>query len=677
LLRLLAAAVVAVATAAGVPEARAQAQARAAPLLDVPYLPQSEQLCGGAAVAMVMRYWGASGVYAETFAPLVDVAAGGIRGADLLQALRTMGWTAESFRGDRDVVQQHLSARRPIVVLLEDRPARFHYVVVVGWSNARVVIHDPARSPFRVLDDRDFLEAWRASGFWSLVATPPAGGLPESAKGSTVVASPDRHPASDGEKRSLCDGMIEEGVRLAGSAEAATARRVFDLAAETCPGSSAPHREIAGLYALHGEWKEAARSARRAITLDKDDAHAWRILATSLYLEGDDLGALAAWNRIGEPSIDLVSVHGLRNTRYAVVSAIMDLSPRTLLSAEAMTAARRRLAELPSAQTTRVVYRPAESGRAEVDAAVIERAVLPTSMISLVAEGVRAATDREVRAGFASPTGGGELWTIGWRWWERRPRFGVAFSAPSPFGGVWGVSAFSEKQSYAAASNGPVVEARRRSVDFHVSAWTVSGFRWEAGAGVDEWRGLGRAVHTTVVGERRFAREAGVVEARANAWAGGVRTWSGSLRAGWRSAGSPQEDHWIGRGGVDVAGAGAPLDLWPGAGTGQGRDLLLRAHPLLADGVITDAVFGRRLVHGGVEWRRPLPPVRRFVRLAPAVFVDSARASGGPVRFDQRTHVDVGAGLRLTIPAAGVIRIDLARGLRDGALALSAGIAVR
>ncbi len=45
-------------------------------LLDVPYLPQSEALCGGAAVAMVMRYWGAANVYAETFAGLVDPGAG-------------------------------------------------------------------------------------------------------------------------------------------------------------------------------------------------------------------------------------------------------------------------------------------------------------------------------------------------------------------------------------------------------------------------------------------------------------------------------------------------------------------------------------------------------------------------------------------------------------------------
>jgi len=39
----------------------------------------------------------------------------------------------------------------------------------------------------------------------------------------------------------------------------------------------------------------------------------------------------------------------------------------------------------------------------------------------------------------------------------------------------------------------------------------------------------------------------------------------------------------------------APLALWPGAGTGQGREGLLRAHPLIDDGVIHDAVFGHHV----------------------------------------------------------------------------------
>ena len=159
--------------AVSAPLARAQPPDRPLRLLDVPYLPQSEALCGGAAVAMVMRYWGATNVYAETFADLVDRAAEGIRGEDLLRALHARGWKAASLAGDPAVVQNHLAEGRPVVALIQDRPGRFHYVVIVGWSRGRVIVHDPARAPFRVVDEKTFSAAWSESGYWTLVATPP------------------------------------------------------------------------------------------------------------------------------------------------------------------------------------------------------------------------------------------------------------------------------------------------------------------------------------------------------------------------------------------------------------------------------------------------------------------------------------------------------------------------
>ena len=118
---------------------------------------------------------------------------------------------------------------------------------------------------------------------------------------------------------------------------------------------------------------------------------------------------------------------------------------------------------------------------------------------------------------------------------------------------------------------------------------------------------------------------------------------------------------------------GAPLALWSGAGTGQGRDVLLRAHPLLHDGIISDGVFGRRIVHGGAEWRRWTEPHGKPIRLAPAIFVDAARAAGVLAGGDTRAHVDAGAGLRIALPGAGIVRIDFAHGLRDGKSALSIG----
>jgi hypothetical protein len=63
-------------------------------LLDVPYMAQPPALCGGAAVAMVLRYWGRSDVYPQDFASLVSDADGGIFTHTLASAVRDRHWDA-------------------------------------------------------------------------------------------------------------------------------------------------------------------------------------------------------------------------------------------------------------------------------------------------------------------------------------------------------------------------------------------------------------------------------------------------------------------------------------------------------------------------------------------------------------------------------------------------------
>ena len=67
--------------------------------LDVPYLPQTEALCGGAAAAMLFRYWGDRHASVQQFAPLVDRKAGGIADDDLTKALRDRRWSAVRLAG--------------------------------------------------------------------------------------------------------------------------------------------------------------------------------------------------------------------------------------------------------------------------------------------------------------------------------------------------------------------------------------------------------------------------------------------------------------------------------------------------------------------------------------------------------------------------------------------------
>lgn len=113
--------------------------------------------------------------------------------------------------------------------------------------------------------------------------------------------------------------------------------------------------------------------------------------------------------------------------------------------------------------------------------------------------------------------------------------------------------------------------------------------------------------------------------------------------------------------------------LWPGAGLGHARSVLLRAHPLLEDGVIASEIFGRHLTHGGLELERRLPS-RGPIRLAVVAFADLARSGRGMTSNGGGGQLDVGAGLRVGLPGqSSVLRIDVARGLVDGSFALSMG----
>jgi hypothetical protein len=114
--------------------------------------------------------------------------------------------------------------------------------------------------------------------------------------------------------------------------------------------------------------------------------------------------------------------------------------------------------------------------------------------------------------------------------------------------------------------------------------------------------------------------------------------------------------------------------LWPGAGAGHARSVLLRAHPLLEDGVIVGEVFGRRLGHGGLELERWLPAGVGPLRLALVAFADWAASGRRMASRGSSAQIDVGAGMRVGLPGqSGLLRVDAARGLVDGSFALSMG----
>ena len=297
--------------------------------------------------------------------------------------------------------------------------------------------------------------------------------------------------------------------------------------------------------------------------------------------------------------------------------------------------------------------------------------------LPLAAMAARSWIKRELKVDVASPTGSGELWTAAWRWWENRPRWYFGVAVPSALGlpGVVAIEGLWEQQSYQTLET-TIDRNERRRASLTVADWRTSHLRWQAGAALDRWTedshlSVDAGIDVRLNGDRLS------LGLGAAAWApigSGDRFASGDVSAAWRSTRESGTPLWSLRAGFAGTSARAPFDLWPGAGTGDARAPLLRAHPLLTSGVVTGPAFGRRLAHGTVEYQRPLLTTPGG-SIAWAGFADIGVAwQRMGVEARGPAHTDVGAGIRLALRGkGGVIRIDVARGLRDREMVLSTG----
>ena len=543
-------------------------------LLDVPYVPQSAALCGGAALAMVLRYWGAHAVLAEDFAALIDPGEAGIRTDSMVRAVESRGWTPLPMPGARSEIREQLAKGRPVITLLSVGPGLYHYVVLVAWANGGVVLHDPAVAPFRIRDEKAFDEAWSRAGRWALLILPPEHGPgpgdPAVRPDSTRSAGPVPGPGL----LTGCDAIVEDAIARVRTGDATQAEDRLRSAAALCPESAAPYRGLAGLRFKAEDWHGAARFAEQALALDSSDRYTWRLLAGSRFLLGDEAGALRAWNRISEPRADLARIDGLVRTRYRAVSGQLGLETGRLLTEGAYLRARRRLAELPAQSQSRLSLKPLPQGSAQVNVAMLERPLLFEGALDVGAAGLRAFLEGEASLRLASPSGNGELWTAAYRWQPERPRVSLALAVPAPgrHPGLWRVEGYWERQTYAGATIATREERRRTALSF--ADWVAPSLRIEIGAALDKWSM--RGAHVSLAGKlgALLAGDRLAFDVEGAQWVsvdGGAPFEAGSLLARWSSA-PPERGAWRAHAGVTKATATAPLALWPGAGTGRGRE---------------------------------------------------------------------------------------------------------
>lgn len=644
-------------------------------VLDVPYLAQSTLLCGGAAIAMVERWWGRRGVYGEDFADLVRPASGGILTSELESATRARGWDTQVLRPTPESVQRSLHDGVPVVALIQVAPGRYHYVVVLGWTEGRVVFHDPATAPFTALDEDAFVARWNGAAGWALGIRPmPV--TPAVAGGDDTASSPLRStmpcpPWIDLALDAVADGRLEDASTL------------MARAGQACPADPMVLRETAGIRFKQGRDAEVIRLASRYLILVPEDAYAWQLLATSRYRAGDRGGALEAWNRVGRPTVDLIRIDGVRGVRFREIAGAISAPGGTLLTPSRLALARRRVSDVPALSRAVVDYQPVPGGLVEVRASVVERPHLDHALRLAAAGAIGAIAQKEVSLGVATPTGGGELWTGSWRWAAARPRGAISLETPARPGipGTLTIAGSWERFRFALDSAGaPLFEETRRSASVGFGSWVTPGVRPLIAFRLERWSGGRRYLAGSLSAEVRARDDRFEVSARAEyavALLDHAPYTTGWTRATWASSLGLDRAAWSARLGFDWAGRQAPLGTWPMAGTELAWALPLRAHTLTAGGALAGRSAGRGISSAGLSADRPIHRSGPLL-LAAGLFVDAAQifapADGSR---ENPFYLDGGGGLRVGLGDGqlGVLRIDVSRGLLSGGrTAVTAGV---
>jgi len=152
--------------------------------LDVPYVKQSEEGCGSAAISMVLQYWNAQAAVTEPGQwsaeaiqrKLYSPKARGIFASDLEKYFKDLNFRTFAYHGQWEDLREHLVKGRPLIVGLQlsGKKSPLHYVVVTGmdWGKPAVLVNDPARGRLMRIERADFEKTWQPVRNWMLLAVP-------------------------------------------------------------------------------------------------------------------------------------------------------------------------------------------------------------------------------------------------------------------------------------------------------------------------------------------------------------------------------------------------------------------------------------------------------------------------------------------------------------------------
>ncbi len=138
-------------------------------VLDItPFRQKQLNLCGAAALAMVLTYWGHKTSVGEVVQALGPPGPRGYTGFQLLALARREGFAAFIYRGSMLDLYLNLRKTRPLIII-KSKPGYNHYVVVIGATRqGQLILADPETGP--MVTRADILgKQWRRSNYFTLL----------------------------------------------------------------------------------------------------------------------------------------------------------------------------------------------------------------------------------------------------------------------------------------------------------------------------------------------------------------------------------------------------------------------------------------------------------------------------------------------------------------------------
>lgn len=145
----------------------------------VPMYPQNEYMCGPAAMASVVGYWGLHEKMSDVAKEVYEEKLNGTLPIDLLIYAKGKGFEASYYKGSLDDLREKVSKKTPLILFLNlgyDFYPVGHYIVVTGYSDRfRAVVAHSGTESEQVFTYDELLRDWGKTDFSTLLITPKGG----------------------------------------------------------------------------------------------------------------------------------------------------------------------------------------------------------------------------------------------------------------------------------------------------------------------------------------------------------------------------------------------------------------------------------------------------------------------------------------------------------------------